>query len=514
MKRAMLLMALPALVMYAPARASIGSGTRLTSDGTFGVAVQRIPLGGNCTGVAWNGSYIYVLEHGAYEDATLMKLDPVTGVVVESSTIHANNLMGLTWDGDHFWAVSHNKDALANPAGSSSNLYEFDASGNVIRQFATPGPLRWESTEKGLAWDGTDLWLVDVDRNTNAYKIFKIDPTDGSYRVDEAIPLDGIAYPEGLTFDGEYLWLSDQYSPETPGGGNLYKIHPRTKAIVAKIPVQGLNTEWPGEGDLAFDGRYIWQTRNTDGVYKIDVGVIPTAAVVRSYFGAWGNNTGVAWKDGYLYGVEHGAYYDATLMKIDPVSGAVVESTALHANNLMGLAWDGTNFWAVSHNKDPNASPQGNSHNLYEFDSAGNVIQAFATPGPEQWESTEKGLTWDGSSLWLVDVDAATNAYKLFKIDPVTGSYSVDEAIPLNGVVYPEGVTWDGEYLWLSDQYSPVTPGGGHLYMIDPTVKAIVATIPVHGLNAGWPGEGDLAFDGRYIWQSRNTDGFYKIEVK
>jgi len=224
-------------------------------SGATGDIVAAYSLSGNDTGLVWKDGYIFNIDHGGYVPAHIRKIDPATGGILETQELPVTDVMGLTWDGGNYWAISH----------QGAYLYEFDSAWNVIRTIRTPGPAQSESSPKGLAFDGRYLWFVDWVPELNGMGLIKMDPETGAIIRTFPAPTSGA---EGLTWDGKYLWLSEV-------NNRLYKIDPADGSVVRTIDMQGFASSW-AEGDLAFDGQYIWMSRNSDQrIYKIDAGIIP-----------------------------------------------------------------------------------------------------------------------------------------------------------------------------------------------------------------------------------------------
>ncbi len=137
---------------------------------------------------------------------------------------------------------------------------------------------------EGLAWDGEYLWNA-----SEVYDdIYKLDPSTG-------LVVDWFPSPDrgsiGLAWDGEYLWNADCYSP------TIYKLDPETGAVVDSFPSPGT-----GPMGLAWDGEYLWNAdRNTDIIYKID----PSTGVVISSFPSPGSGPfGLTWDGEYLWNAD------------------------------------------------------------------------------------------------------------------------------------------------------------------------------------------------------------------
>lgn len=116
---------------------------------------------------------------------------------------------GIAYDGTDLWLVEN---------GGTKNIEQRDLSGTLLNSFAAPG-----SNPAGLAWDGTYLWNSDLDTDM----IYKIDPGTGAVVSSFASPS---SYPSGLAFDGQYLWNNDDNT------GLIYKLDVGYSAPVGPTP--------------------------------------------------------------------------------------------------------------------------------------------------------------------------------------------------------------------------------------------------------------------------------------
>ena len=204
----------------------------------------------NSTGLTWVNGYLWNVDHGHNVPAKLLKLDPSDGSVLFTLTIPVEHVMGLTWDGNSFWVVSH----------EDSYIYEIDPStGSILSSFRSPNPGTVETGCEGLAWDGQYLWYADSDLDT----IYQLDTSSGS---SAGAIINSFSTPssqaQGLAWDGSYLWHFDS------GTNLIYKLNSIDGSIIISFPAPG-----HGEGDLAWEGGYLWISRNAaDTIYKIDVG--------------------------------------------------------------------------------------------------------------------------------------------------------------------------------------------------------------------------------------------------
>lgn len=194
------------------------------------------------------------------------------------------------------------------------------APGDTVKSFSSPF-----RCPQGLTFDGTYLW--NVDRRTDM--IYKIDPENGD--VLDSIAAPGYV-PRGLTWDGRRLWCIDAEA------GLLYAINPRTGITESTIdcPV-------PRPCGLAWDGKYLWIAADRND----------------------------------------------KIHQISPEDGTTIKSIPAPTRNATGLTFDGTCLWVADRYKDM----------IYMVTpEEGDVIICFKAPGAHAW-----GLAWDGRFLWNVD---------------------------------------------------------------------------------------------------------------
>jgi outer membrane protein assembly factor BamB len=209
----------------------------------------------NSTGLTWVDGYLWNIGHGHNVPAELHKLDPSDGSEILKIILPIEHVMGLTWDGDTFWAVSH----------EDSVIYQLNATtGSIIHSFPSPNPGTVETGCNGMAWDGQYLWYTDSDLD----RIYQLDPVDGAEII--SFPSPG-SRPEGLAWDGLYLWHFDLTAKL------VYQLDSTDGSVLVSFTAPGT-----GQGDLAWDGNYLWMSRNADDtIYKIEI-VHPQAPVAEA----------------------------------------------------------------------------------------------------------------------------------------------------------------------------------------------------------------------------------------
>lgn len=176
------------------------------------------------SGIAWDGSALWVVDTQDFETYKLYRIDPQSGSVLSSFEVPTIIPDALTWDGSRLWLVD----------GVESKLLQIDPSnGKVLKSLAAPG-----TYPTGIAWDGSALWVADADD----LKIYKINPITG--KVIDSFDAPGF-FPTGLAWDGQYLWHLDTVS--------IYKLDPNGGTVLAEY-------ESPRErlADLTWDGQFLW----------------------------------------------------------------------------------------------------------------------------------------------------------------------------------------------------------------------------------------------------------------
>ncbi len=220
--------------------------------------------------------------------------------------------------------------------------------------------------------------------------------------VSDSIP---IRDPEGIAWDGEYLWVS---SIRTAYNDTVvvYKVDPITHEILDSCVFTG---EMPNMyADIEWHNDTLWMMQGPGRkIYLVD----PTTCTVLDSAGPmwsssrWGQ--GIAYRDGYIWITDsHGLIYrvdmsypydDSFWMSLEDTFWTYHPGETLFAGSrtVDAFVW-AMNYWWVLRNP-----ASGDIFILFQFDSTGQVIDSFALPaagtyGPE-------GLTYDGSCFWYTD---------------------------------------------------------------------------------------------------------------
>ncbi len=178
--------------------------------------------------------------------------------------------------------------------------------------------------------------------------------------------------------------------------------------------------------------------------------------------------------------------------------------------------------WSVTHDGQAVWTATLDTDQLLKLDPVtGAVLARFPTPGPQAW-----GLAFDGSALWLNDFAER----RIYEIDPETGRVGSSFVVPerFGGA---KGLTWTGEALallgWRSDKIFLLDRRGKLLRCLPagllkgglawdgesfwgPYREWILAARPdgliTGAISAASDGTWDLAWHGEQLWASQRTN--------
>ncbi len=193
--------------------------------------------------------------------------------------------------------------------------------------------------------------------------------------------------PEGLAFDGRYLWCNNFTD------GSLYKIDPQDGSVVAHYQGGGLPTSPEG---LAWDGEHLWSCHwHTGIIFKLRE-TSEGMEIVDSFAkpAGSGSSVGLGWDGSNLWLTcwpNPPQFQFGQIYKLDPSNGQVLAMHELPVYWIEDLAWDGTYFWSADWLFGVG----------FAIDVAtGDTLHTYDAPGPNP-----VGTAWDGTHLWITDTD-------------------------------------------------------------------------------------------------------------
>jgi YVTN family beta-propeller protein len=185
-----------------------------------------------------------------------------------------------------------------------------------------------------MAYDGAKVWVTNYTSST-------LSIVDQQGVLVHTIFLPLAAHPEGIFFDGKYIWVANN----GVGQNSVSKFDPESMRLIASYPV-GLAPD-----AFAFDGTSIWVTNSySDNVMKLDretgeiIRTFPTGeyplSIVFDGKDMWIGNGDVA-------NPNEPPLATASLTELR-VAGGVNLGTFASGNAVRGLVYDGTSIWACN----------------------------------------------------------------------------------------------------------------------------------------------------------------------
>ncbi|MCY3414051.1 MAG: fibronectin type III domain-containing protein [Candidatus Heimdallarchaeota archaeon] len=143
-------------------------------------------------GLAFDGSNLWMVDNGA---GNIKEIDPYSGSQISSFSAPYSSPFGLAWNKGTLIHTS------GNPGGGfPSRYYELSTSGSTVDMFDINALV---GSVTGVAFDGTNhIWAASWTDHT----IDKINLDTQTSVESFALPT---IYPQGLAFDGKYLWLAE-----------------------------------------------------------------------------------------------------------------------------------------------------------------------------------------------------------------------------------------------------------------------------------------------------------------
>ena len=327
-----------------------------------------------------------MLTHGSAFSATPPLYSYTFSVGDSQSTAN-----GVLFDGKYIW--------VAYEGHGAGYLQKLNETGQVL-----------STTEVGtlpveLAYDGANVWVSNYDSSS-------ISIVDGQGELIKTIFLPVIAHPEGILFDGKYVWTANNGL----GANDISKFDAASMALIANYAVG-----YAPDG-VAFDGTYIWVTNsNSNNVVKLNR---DTGEILRTY--PTGDFPLSIIFDGKDMWIGNGAVEGGDLAPLAAGSltelrayGGINLGTFVVGNAVRGLAFDGTSIWACN--------ALSNTITRIRVADGANLGTYPVGAGP-------RAIAFDGVRMWIANsggntLTIVTPSPKPVVLSPAVGYYIPEVAI-------------------------------------------------------------------------------------
>jgi YVTN family beta-propeller protein len=249
-----------------------------------------------------------------------------------------------------------------------------------------------------MAYDGANVWVTNYTSST-------VSIVDQQGVLVHTIFLPANAHPEGILFDGKYIWTANNGA----GVNTVSKFDANTMTLIANYPVGN------APDGLAFDGTYVWVTNSySDNVMKLNRA---TGEIVRTY--PTGEYPLSMVFDGKDMWIGNGDIADPDMPPLTTasltelrISGGVNLGTFGSGNGVRGLAYDGTSIWACN-NSDNTVTRVRVSDGAY--------LGTYPTG------KAPRGIAFDGKRMWISNSGENT----LTVVSPIFYRIPITPAVPV-----------------------------------------------------------------------------------
>ncbi|HXJ63043.1 MAG TPA: ABC transporter substrate-binding protein [Actinomycetota bacterium] len=262
-------------------------------DGSTGRITGQIPVGASPSQIAVGEGAVWVTNT---DDRSVSRIDPSTGVVIETIPDVGSSPTGIATGGDYVWVTNSLDGTVARIDPSTNTATETIAVGN--------GPL-------GIVYAAGLMWVA----NTGDATVTRIDPDTGATAPPLPIAANQLAFGDGT------LWASDT------ANNRVVRIDPGNGTVTTPITVGNAPTA------IAFGDGAAWVANALDGtVSRIDPDTNSVTSVATGQGPA-----GIAVGAGAVWVSNDSS---DTLVRIDPTSGRIRQRIPL-GNRPQGVAISG-----------------------------------------------------------------------------------------------------------------------------------------------------------------------------
>lgn len=196
----------------------------------------------NPGGLAWDGSRLWSIDG---KTKKLQQIDPLSGAVSRSLEVNVNRPKGMAFDGKSLWVADEETMKLLSVNPENGQVEK-------TIKMEVPPEKGFRSVE-GLTWDGEHLWIAYFAGFSSSFN--QLDPRDG--RIVKSIFAD--CQPRGIASDGVYLWSVCYNGENLPAKIDRRKIAGKEHEMLRSREFVS-DIEGRDPTGLVFDGQYLWYT--------------------------------------------------------------------------------------------------------------------------------------------------------------------------------------------------------------------------------------------------------------
>jgi len=268
------------------------------------------------------------------------------------------------------------------------------AAGNTVTVGTNP---------QGIAFDGKYLWIANYD----SANVSKVNPLTNAVLATISVGNN----PFMVAFDGTNIWVTNN------GSGNVSKININTDTVIATVTV-GANPR-----GIAFDGTYIWVANTgSHNVSKVNI----TTNTVVSTITVETEPYHVCYDYSNIFVSNFGS---GTLSKINPSTESVTNFYV--DDQIHQMAFDGIYLWVIS-------TPSSLGR-VAKVDTITNSVLYYT-----MLDSGSYWIAFDGTSIWC------TSDSYVFRVNPVTNIVTDGGNGNFTHIESPKGICFDGSSLWVT----------------------------------------------------------------
>jgi glutamine cyclotransferase len=215
------------------------------------------------------------------------------------------------------------------------------------------------------------------------WRASKVRASDGALLGSFNYP--NLIFPTGIAFVGASIWVVS-YS-----GNEVLKLRPSDGALLQEVATGG------GPASILFDGTYIWVSNTFDAT----VSKIQLDGTVVGTFAAGVDPHSLVFDGRKIWVVNDNLDGTNTLTALRAGDGAIVGTQIVGHYHARGMTYDGSHLWVALYDQ----------RTALRLQASNGARPLRVQVAPSPW-----GIFFDGSSIWVSDVDGST----VDKITPTT----------------------------------------------------------------------------------------------